>query len=74
MATFHVIPDATRVPAAWFVASDEYDLGTQVANHFARHKHLRRGLRFDAQIGTGVGAITQPGLRQPLTFTFTEEK
>ena len=74
MATYHVVPDAARVPAARFVASDLVELGDQVANHFARHKHLRRGLRFDAQIDTEVGAITQAGLVRPLTFAITEEK
>lgn len=73
MSTYLVTPDTPRVPAARFVANDLFELGQQVAAHMARHKHLRRGLRFDAQIGDQYGAIHQTGLRRPLTFTITKE-
>lgn len=73
MPTYLVTPDTPRVPAARFAAVDLFDLGQQVAHHLARHKHLRRGLHFDAQIGDDHGAIHQPGLSRPLTFSITKE-
>ncbi len=68
-----VTPDDARVPAARMVAGDLIDLGTQVASYFARHRRLARGVPYDAQLGDEHGAITQSGLRKPLTFTIAKD-
>ena len=73
MPTFAVTPDARRVPAARFVAENLVDLGQQVASHFTRHKHLTRGVPFRADVRADHGAIHQPGLPGPLTFSIVEE-
>ena len=68
-----ITPTDVRVPAARMVADDLIDLGEQAAAYFARHRRLTRGVPYDAQIGDDRGAITQSGLRQPLTFTIAKE-
>ena len=68
-----VTPDDVAVPAARMVAEDLFDLGAQVASYFARHRRLNRGVPYDAQLGDTEGAITQSGLRKPLTFTIAQE-
>lgn len=68
-----VTPDDARVPAARMVAEDLFDLGAQVASYFARHRRLTRGVPYGAQLGDESGAITQSGLRKPLTFTITKD-
>jgi len=73
MPLFHVTTDQPRVPAARFVAADLFELGDQVASHLARHKHLTRGIPYDAEVGDDQGAIFQSGLRKPITFTIRKE-
>lgn len=68
-----ITPDDVRVPAARMAAEDLIDLGSQVASYFARHRLLTRGVRYDAQLGDEHGAITQSGLRKPLTFTIAKD-
>jgi hypothetical protein len=68
-----VTPDDVAVPAARMVAEDLFDLGAQVATYFARHRRLTRGVAYDAQLGDDQGAITQSGLRKPLTFTIAKD-
>lgn len=72
-AVYLVIPDDVRVPAARMVAVDLFDLGAQVAAYFARHRRLTRGVPYDAQLGDEHGAISQSGLRKPLTFTIAKD-
>jgi hypothetical protein len=72
-ATYLVTPADTRLPAVRLVAVDEVDLGSQVAQYFARNRRLVRGIRYWAEVGDDVGAITQPGLPRPLTFTIAKE-
>lgn len=72
-ATYLVTPADTRLPAVRLVAVDVVDLGSQVAQYFARHRRLVRGIRYHAQIGDAVGAIDQDGLPRPLTFDIVKE-
>lgn len=72
-AVYLITPDDVRVPAARMAAEDLIDLGSQVASYFARHRRLNRGVSYDAQIGDTEGAITQSGLRKPLTFTIAKD-
>jgi hypothetical protein len=70
---FLITPTDAGVPAARMVAEDLIDLGDQVASYFARHRRLTRGVPYDAQVGDDHGAITQSGLRRPVTFTISKE-
>ena len=73
-AVYLVTPADTRVPAARMAADDLVDLGAQVASYFARHRRLNRGVPYEAQLGDTEGAITQSGLRKPLTFTIAKDQ
>lgn len=73
MDIYLVTPDSARAPAARVAAADLIDLGNQVASHLARHRLIRRGMSFQAQIGDGHGAINQSGLLRPVTFTIHKE-
>lgn len=73
MATFHVVTDRPRLPAARFAADDLVDLGAQVASFLARHRVLSRAVPYDAQVGSDRGAINQTGLQRPVTFVITKE-
>ena len=66
-----MLPDTQRDPlTAAPVGAALVDL---VASHLARHKHLTRGVTFDALVGDGEASINQSGLRKPITFTFKKE-
>lgn len=73
MATFRVITDRPKVPAATFLAEDLIDLGAQVAGHLTRHRVLSRAVPYDAQVRDDRGSIHQSGLQKPVTFTIAKE-
>lgn len=72
-ARYLVTPTDTRVPAVRIVADDLIDLGSQVAEYFARHRRLSKGVQYDAQIGDDHGSIRQTGLPRPLMFTIERD-
>lgn len=72
-ATFLVTPADTRLAPIRVTAVDEFDLGAQVAQYFTTKRRLVRGVRYQAEVGSDSGAITQSGLSRPLTFDIVKE-
>lgn len=72
-ASYLVTPTDSRVPAVRIVADDLIHLGSLVAEYFARHRRLAKGVTYDAQLGDEHGSIRQSGLPKPLMFTIAKD-
>lgn len=72
-ARYLVTPTDTRVPAVRVVADDLIHLGSLVAEYFARHRRLAKGVPYDAEVGDDHGSIRQSGLPKPLMFTIERD-
>ena len=57
--TYRVTPDNTRAPAVILRAGDAVTLGEQIVAHLIRHKLLRPGIKYDAQVWNEGGIFRQ---------------